>query len=286
MILSGTLFRRLAAVIFTVLAGVFSTSAGSLTLQWDPSPDTTVAGYRVYWIDAATKTVNSLDVGNATTATVDSLDESKTYQFYVTAYAAIFNGLGFEQVESDPSNQVAYYLQGASGPFALQFGGFANATAQHSPHGTMDLPGEMYETGTAVSLFASPAPGYVCTGWTINSTFFANNPIMVTMNQNTVAAPVIQKASGSTVQNPPTEISLRMTISAGVPTVWVGGELGAWSLEGSANLTTWTEVATGSTSDQLSLAPAGRYAFYRVRPLTLQTFEVTAWAPRFTVSSN
>jgi len=269
-------FKTLRAKLLAVLAlasglGVRAW-AGTVTLQWDPSPDQ-VAGYRVYWVDTSANAVNSVDVGNVTIATLDSLDESKTYQFFVTAYAAIFNGLGFEQVEGDPSNQVMYYVQGSSGPFALQFGGFANATAQHSPRGTMGLLGEMYEAGTAVTLTATPASGYVCTGWRIDSTFIARNPISVTMNQNTVAVPVMQKWSG-TIPDPPTQISLRISAMAGTPTVWVGGELGAWLLEGSTNLATWTQVATGSTSDQLMVPATTRYAFYRVRPLTLQAFDL------------
>ncbi len=65
-------------------------SASSVALQWDPSPDTTVVGYKVhYQADSTTQPFQGpapLDVQNLTSTTVSNLDPSHSYSFAVTAY--------------------------------------------------------------------------------------------------------------------------------------------------------------------------------------------------------
>lgn len=76
-----------------------STSVGTITLAWDPSPDLTVAGYMLYYGLVGSNTTNSTAVGNATITTVGNLQAGATYFFFVTAYNAQF-------LESDPSNVI------------------------------------------------------------------------------------------------------------------------------------------------------------------------------------
>src|SRR5258706_15298527 len=73
----------------------------SVTLAWDPSPDTNVISYNVYYGPGTGNYTNLLSLGNTTNATVTGLLEGGTYFFVATAVDAI--GL-----ESDPSNEISY----------------------------------------------------------------------------------------------------------------------------------------------------------------------------------
>jgi hypothetical protein len=75
--------------------------SATVTLAWDPSADTDVVGYRVYYGPASAAYTNSVTLGNITTATISNLVEGSTYYFAATAYDAI--GL-----ESDFSNEASY----------------------------------------------------------------------------------------------------------------------------------------------------------------------------------
>ncbi|HUS33763.1 MAG TPA: fibronectin type III domain-containing protein [Verrucomicrobiae bacterium] len=245
--------------------------AAKVTLQWDASPDPSVVGYRVYVQQIGSVNASVIETGNTTVAMVDNLIEGKTYSIYMTAYDAT-------RLESNPSNGITYSVPAIPAPvtsgFALQFGGFNHATAQYSPRGTMSAKGEVYPEGTRVTLSATADAGYACTGWTINGVVVAGNPGVVTMNQNTVVAPVLKKqGGGSRAEPPPTVISLKIGATADKPTISVGGELGAWVLEGSNALSGgWSQVAQGLTSEQVTITPSVPYAFYRVRSVTLAAF--------------
>jgi Fibronectin type III domain len=79
----------------------FAAPACLCTLQWQATPDSSVAGYAVYYSVAGSATTNRLDAGMATNVTVCNLTASSTYYFYVVAYDA-------GQVESGPSNLLPY----------------------------------------------------------------------------------------------------------------------------------------------------------------------------------
>lgn len=81
-----------------VLAAILSmgvtaaASASSVSLQWNPATDGSVAGYRVhYQADSEIQPFQGpapMDVQSATTATIGNLDPSHAYSFAVTAYDA------------------------------------------------------------------------------------------------------------------------------------------------------------------------------------------------------
>jgi hypothetical protein len=79
----------------------------SLTLAWDPSTSSAIAGYRLYEGGASQIYTNVITVGNVTTQTVSSLRAGVTYYFSVTAYDG--NGL-----ESDFSNEISYTVSSPS----------------------------------------------------------------------------------------------------------------------------------------------------------------------------
>jgi sulfur relay (sulfurtransferase) complex TusBCD TusD component (DsrE family) len=86
-----------------IIAALTGSAQGqtSVTLAWDPSPDSAIAGYRLYEGVASGTYTNVIDVRNATSATVSNLVNGVTYFFAVTAYDT--NGQ-----ESDFSDEISY----------------------------------------------------------------------------------------------------------------------------------------------------------------------------------
>jgi hypothetical protein len=74
------------ALLTNLLVGVTSAHAGTLTVAWDPSPDPTVMGYRVYVGTASGAYTETYDVGNVTTFSYNAA-EGTPYYFAVAAYA-------------------------------------------------------------------------------------------------------------------------------------------------------------------------------------------------------
>lgn len=99
------------------LAGIFSLCLANaslayqnVSLAWDPSTGTNVAGYYIYLGTNSTNYTSKLDVGMNTMATVTSLSGRSTkYYFTVTAYDN-------SRMESPPSNQANFTTSSNAGP--------------------------------------------------------------------------------------------------------------------------------------------------------------------------
>jgi hypothetical protein len=90
-----------------LLLGLATASrAEAITLAWFPSPDAAVAGYFVLYGTVPGAYTNSLDVGNATTASVPDLTAGQIYYFAVEAYTA-------DGRFSAPSNVIADAVPGS-----------------------------------------------------------------------------------------------------------------------------------------------------------------------------
>ncbi len=103
-VLSGVVSCRVyLALVFsclTFLTQIPTFAAGSVTLAWDPSPDASVVGYKVYYGPASRVYTNSTTVGNATNTTLAGLTNGATYFFAATAY----NSNGDESVFSNEAS--------------------------------------------------------------------------------------------------------------------------------------------------------------------------------------
>lgn len=102
---------KFRTIILALLLSVLTGLGASVTLAWDPNPETNIAGYRIYWrIDGGTYSTNLfLAVTNGTTGTVSNLFLGITYKFVATAYNT--SGL-----ESDYSNEVTCTIPGRPAP--------------------------------------------------------------------------------------------------------------------------------------------------------------------------
>lgn len=87
--------------LFFLLIPALCFAEGSVTLAWDPNPESDLAGYILYYGSTSRNYTNAVNVVNATTNTVSGLVDGVSYFFAVTAYNT--NGL-----ESDFSDEVSY----------------------------------------------------------------------------------------------------------------------------------------------------------------------------------
>jgi len=92
----------------SVLFGAFCVAAAAaVTLEWDPSPDAWVAGYRLYASTNSatqhqlTNALVKVNCGTNTSCTISNLTGGRDYYFVATAYTA-------DGQESLPSNEVIY----------------------------------------------------------------------------------------------------------------------------------------------------------------------------------
>ena len=91
---------RYSALMFFWLMAV-SCLASSVTLAWDPSPGSDIAGYNIYYGPHTQVYTNTTPVGNVTNATIGGLLLGATYFFAATA-------VNTSGLESDFSNEVSY----------------------------------------------------------------------------------------------------------------------------------------------------------------------------------
>jgi len=112
--------NRVSALLFlpialAVMVGLFHPSLAStahsatVTLAWDPNPEPSVAGYRLYLGTSPGYYTSSVDVAASTQATISSLIEGVTYYMAVTAYDTSGNQSGY-------SNEIVYTVPGGAVP--------------------------------------------------------------------------------------------------------------------------------------------------------------------------
>jgi hypothetical protein len=100
----------LLALVFMQFSALATTT--SVTLAWNSSTDSTIAGYNVYYGGASYTYTNQISVGKATSVTISGLVEGKTYYFAATTYSA-------SGMESEFSSELAYLVP-VSVPIANQ----------------------------------------------------------------------------------------------------------------------------------------------------------------------
>ena len=105
-----SMIRRLGTLCAILMLAASSSPAQageSVTLAWDPSPDSSVGGYFVYYGVVGGNLTNLLDAGYQTAGTVSNLVAGSTEFFFVTAYNR-------QRVESLPSNLITYTVPGVN----------------------------------------------------------------------------------------------------------------------------------------------------------------------------
>ena len=125
---NAKIFRLLCLLADCWLMGIMAYGAQAstnVTLAWNPSADTKLAGYRVYNGVASHTYTNITQVGNVTNATVSGLAAGVTYFFAVTA----FDSLG---LESAFSSEISYTVPNSAPP-AISLTAPVNGTGYQAP---------------------------------------------------------------------------------------------------------------------------------------------------------
>src|SRR3989475_10070148 len=120
----------LGACVLTVLCSLAPalSSAAQVTLAWDPTTETDLAGYKLYYGTSSGSYPSSVDVGNLTSYTLSGLLEGRTYYFAATAYNLNLNESGF-------SNEVSKAIADVTPPTVSMTAPAAGATVS----GTMTV---------------------------------------------------------------------------------------------------------------------------------------------------
>ena len=84
-------------------------AATTVTLAWNPSGSSGIAGYRLYYGTSSGSYSNSRNIVGGTTTTVAGLAPGQTYYFVITS----FNSAGLESL---PSNQVSFTASSTGAP--------------------------------------------------------------------------------------------------------------------------------------------------------------------------
>jgi hypothetical protein len=119
-----------APLIHTVILLAWPASASmTIPLVWDPSANSNVAGYKIYYGVVSHVYTDSVDVGNVTNAIITGLSASTTYYFAATTYDASGYESGFSNetittVPNSPASLTAAFL--VDGQFALSVSGVTN----------------------------------------------------------------------------------------------------------------------------------------------------------------
>jgi len=145
---------------FLVIGAARVAAADTLTLMWDPNPDTNVAGYMVYVGTESGVYTNSYDVGNTTSFPFNAAPGQR-YYFAVAAYAygpLIGNRSGEVSASSDmapslvnPGNQFSVVGQ----PATLQLVG-SDPQNQPVSYGATSLPPGLVLTAATGFISGSP----------------------------------------------------------------------------------------------------------------------------------
>jgi Fibronectin type III domain len=129
----------------------------SVTLAWDPSLDTNVVGYNVYYWAASQTYTNMINAGNATSATISGLIPGMTYCFVATAY----DNSGEESVFS---GEISYLVPGGPPTVKLRgvFGGLFALTVTGTSGDTYDIEATQdFTTWTVIGIVTLDASGSV-----------------------------------------------------------------------------------------------------------------------------
>ncbi len=107
-------------------------SAGSVTLAWNKSTNSMVAGYNVYYGGKSGTYTNEICAASATNATVSSLVEGATYYFAATSYSS----LGLESILS---SEISYTVPVTTAVTSIWPGTAVPTVADGGPDSAVEL---------------------------------------------------------------------------------------------------------------------------------------------------
>jgi predicted phage tail protein len=155
-----TIFCLLAMVL---LIKVSDSYAAEVTLAWNPNPESSVRGYKIYYGTSSRTYQQSIDVGNVTTYRVQSLADGVTYYFAATAYDSARNESGYSNEVSHTTplacitpavpSSITYPTSNNTGAFTVSWTAVSGATSyvlERSASSSFSSTAQVY-SGSATS---------------------------------------------------------------------------------------------------------------------------------------
>src|SRR5688572_982410 len=140
-------WNRTLYALLLCLAGAPDATAGILTLQWDPSPDSSVAGYTVYVGTQPGKYSTTVNVGSQLRFVLADAQPGQDYYFAVAAYTS-------GNIVGPPSAEVSGRVDAS-----LQLSNPGDITSLGGAPTTVQLRASASETGTLTYGASGLPPG-------------------------------------------------------------------------------------------------------------------------------
>lgn len=253
--------RLLISVLLLLTVALFTQGAqgAQVTVAWNPSSDSTVKGYKLYWGTQTGQYALLADVGGSTNEVVSNLQAGSTYYFAATSYNA-------QGVESIYSNEASYAIPSActysitptSSSFTQSGGtGTVNITTQSACPWTASSGASWITITSAASGTGSGSIGYSVSANTGVSTRTASSTIagqtlMTTQTGGvqTYTLTITKSGSGSgTVTNSPSGTTFNAgTVVTLTATPSSGSTFAGWSGACSGTASTCTATMNGNVS--------------------------------------
>jgi Bacterial Ig domain len=181
--------------------------AGEVELEWDPNPETDIAGYKVHYGTAPGEFTSSIDVGEVTMATVQRLAAGTTYFFVATAYNT--GGL-----ESPYSNEVTFTTAPNAAPVSI--GSQVTAAEDRSVSVTLiasDPDGDPVSYAiTGIPAFGTLSGTAPLLTYTPRLNFFGSDSFrFVASDGELVSAEAVVSITVAATNDPPTALSAAVT---------------------------------------------------------------------------
>ena len=186
--------------------------AMNITLAWDANAESDLTGYKVYYgtISGGPYNGSGASAGNSpivvplSSLTNPSLPEYSINNLPDATYYIVLTAYDSEGLESGYSNQVT-----ASPPVAQ----YQLTASVVGGNGTISPTSGTYDSGTVVTLSATPASGYRVLSWT------GTNNNSSTSTTNTVTMSANKSVTVSFEQIPPTQYNLTASVVGGNGTI-------------------------------------------------------------------
>jgi len=229
----------------------------SVTLAWNPSPGSSVAGYVINYGSDGINYSNQVDAGNNTSWSVTGLQDGSTNYFEVSAYDTNHD-------ESPPSAPVEYIAPAAAQLAANPVTNTVAISASPAVAGSV-TGGGAYVTGSSVTVSATANSGYTFTSWTENGNVQSTSPSYsfnlaadCTLTANFTANSTLLIAAPAVTTQPATGVTtadatLNATVNPNLSATTVYFEYGSTTAYG--NFSSTNTLASGLAGAQAVSVP-------------------------------